>query len=219
MKKVFLILGFLFAFFPIMVKAYSCSSEQTERYKKLASQIHATYDYKELNNEIIFDITFHNVHSELYIADYDNFDYHVKYTAEKGIVLAKGYAPSNSYTFKILNKNSVCNTQIISNITVNLPFYNKYSNDPLCAGINEFSLCQKWSNPGSLTEREFKRSVQEYKKLKQESEQNSQILEEKNNWDKIRDFVAGYYIYIVAGILLITSVIIYVVNNNKKNKW
>lgn len=219
MKKVFLILELFFVLFPVMVRAYTCSKEQTSRYEKLASQIHSTYDYRETNDGIVFDIIFHNVHPELYIADYDTFDYHVKYIAEQGIILAEGYLPSKTYNFKVLNEKSGCDTQIISNISITLPYYNHYYDEPLCEGISEFSLCKKWSNIGNLTEREFKNSVEEYIKQKENIGQNVQDLKEKTNWDEIRDFVAKYYIYIVIVILLIATIIAYLINYNKKNKW
>lgn len=218
MKKLFLILGLFLTFFPI-VKAYPCSKEQTSRYEKLARQIQATYDYRETNDGIVFDITFHNVHSELYIADYDTFDYHVKYIADNGIILAEGYLPSDNYTFKVLNVKSRCNTQIIRNISITLPYYNSYSTDPLCKGISEFSLCQKWVNFGNLTEKEFKKSVEEYRKEKEKVGLTDRFLEEKTAWDKIRDFVAEYYIYIVIFIVLIATIAAYLINYNKKNKW
>lgn len=221
MKKLFLILGLFLTFFPI-VKAYPCSKEQTSRYEKLANQIQATYEYKEVNDEIVFDITFHNVNNDFYIVDYYNLDHLKTYENNgSGVIIADNYLPGNKYRFSILNKKKSCDTKIISEIFVTLPNYNKFYKDDICKDIGEFELCKKWVNNGGISYEHFLKSAKEYKEEKNEipEELNNKI--EENLFDKIRNFIAAYYVYIIITILILAIIIVYCVHRkrSKKYKW
>lgn len=221
MKKVILSIITFILFFPLTVDAASCTKDQISRYEKLASDIQATLDYVEKNNDISFTITFHNVHNELYLVDYSTFDNISIYkNAGSSIIEVTDYKPGNSYTFHILNNDKKCTTEIISKITVSVPFYNSYYKDPLCQGIETYSLCQKWNNIGNMSYKDFQKSVNEYKKKLEESDTNQDIVIEDNLWNQIRNFVANYYLYIVIVIVIIASIIVYIVHKKKKNdKW
>lgn len=221
MKKVILWMTIFLLFFPLKIDAASCTKGQIQRYEKLANQIQTTYDYVENNNGVLFTITFHNVYEDLYLVDYTTFGSLTTYkNKNNGTIEVSGYEPNKNYTFHVLNNNTLCDTKIISKINVTLPFYNSYYKDPLCEGIETYSLCQKWNNIGKMSRSEFEKSIKEYKiKLEVEDNEDSNIVIEDTIWNQIRNFVANYYIYIITIVILITIVIIYVIQKRKKRLW
>ena len=50
----------------------ACTVEDKMRYTTLASNIATSYEYKEENGSVLFDITIHNVHGDLVIVDTSN---------------------------------------------------------------------------------------------------------------------------------------------------
>ena len=221
MKKLFLILGLFLTFFPI-VKAYPCSKEQITKFEKLASQIHVTYDYREVNDNVLFDINFHNVGNNFYIVDYYNFNYPKIYENDgNGIIVVNNCLPGNKYRFSILNINKLCDSKIISELYVTLPSYNAYYKDDICKDIGEFELCKKWVNNGNISYEQFLTSVKNYKKEIQKVPEEIDDKIEENLFNKIRNFIAVHYTNIIVIILVIVIVIICFVlrKKNRKYKW
>ena len=215
-KIVFSIFCFLFLF-PLSVSAASCTKEQISRYEQLASAIQTTFEYKETEEGLTFDILFHNVHEDLYIINYNSLaSYEYK---NSGIITAHSYMPGQIYKFSVLNYNGYCETQIVRSIIVTTPNYNKYYKDPVCDGVNGFELCQKWANIGNISYERFVEGVNDYKEKNKVNEVAPEEETDQNVVNDIRSFLATYYIYIIICILIIASIIMYLVNKKNKNKW
>ena len=50
----------------------ACTVEDKMRYSSLASNITTSYEYKEQNGSVLFDVTIHNVHKDLVVIDTRN---------------------------------------------------------------------------------------------------------------------------------------------------
>lgn len=219
MDKKLLILIISLLFIPCTVLAEECTSDQINRYKKLANEIQTTFDYVEDSEGVKFNINFYNVYKELYLVDYKTFDSLAIYKNTNSPIIAQGYAPGKTYSLSVLNDGSTCEQTIITRISVTTPNYNKYYSDPLCEGIETYSYCQKWSNIGNVSYDEFKKNVSNYKKQKEPTKTDDNNKPEDNTVNRVRSFVANNYIYITLGVVLIALIIVIIYKRKKKYDW
>lgn len=210
--KLFIMLILLIILFPIKANALVCSNQDMVKLKSEAQNITTTYDYKEENNNVTFNITFSNLNTDLYLLE--TIEKKSYYYIGNEMTLT-GYKAGESYKFKVYATNSLCDTDALYTVYVTLPYYNNYYKDELCKGIEDYELCQKWIK-NKITYDEFKNKITDYKKV---------IDKEDNNPDKnktvkgIFDYLIEFYIkyyYIVLPLIIIISVV-YVYKNNKKN--
>lgn len=219
MKKIILGL-FILLWIPSRINALSCTDSQVNRLEKLAKQIQTTYDYQETSDGVYFTIKFHNVHEDLYLVDYNTFENMIIYdNNSSGIVLAPNYAPGSSYTFSVLNQKSLCDVMVVSKVTVTLPSYNKYYKDPLCEGLSSYSLCQKWVNVGNISYAEFQKNIQTYREQIQTTDPEVETEIEDTFWNRVRNFMANYYLYFILVFVVLASIIVFLIQRRKKEKW
>lgn len=220
MKKKFLFIALFLLLFPLNINATVCSDNQIKKFEFLAKEIQTTFDYTETSDGILFTVNFHNVDDNLYLVDYNSASTLLIYKKDQnGLISVPECKASTTYTFSVLNENSVCDSKIITKIKVTTPNYNKYYKDSLCSGIENYSYCQKWSNLGSVSYNEFKRNVENYKKQQETNNNTNNNVPEDNDTNRIRNFIANNYIYIIIGIVVISGVTVLVYNNKKKNDW
>ena len=129
--------------------------------------------------------------------NYSDFDTIKKYRNTGGVIVANEYAANKTYNFSVLYDGSSCDSYIVKTIKVTTPTYNKYYSDPLCKGIETYSLCQKWNNIGNVSYEDFKTSVTDYKKQQESNTQITEPMIENNLWNQIRNFIANYYVYLL----------------------
>lgn len=219
MKRIILGL-FIILLIPSKTLALKCTESQIERFEKLAKQIQVTYDYQEKEDNVQFTIKFHNVHNDLYLIDYNTFDETMIYNDNRsGIITASNYQPGLTYTFEVVNKKSLCDLTIITKVTTTLPSYNKYYKDSLCDGIENYFLCQKWANVGTISYSDFKKGIESYRLQNKITEPVIDEDIEYSFWDKIRNFVADYYFYFVLVFVFFVGIVLFVKQKQKKDVW
>ena len=219
MNKKLLILIISLLFIPCTALAEDCTTDQIDRYKKLANEIQTTFDYVEDSEGVKFNINFYNVYKELYLVDYKTFDSLAIYKNNNNPIIAQGYAPGKTYSLSVLNDGSTCKQTIITRISITTPNYNKYYNDPLCEGIETYFYCQKWVNIGSVSYEEFKKNVNNYIKQQEPTKTDDDNKPEDNTVNRVRSFVANNYIYITLGVVLIALIIVIIYKRKKKYDW
>ena len=207
MKKLLLLIILLIV--PtIEVQGSYCNYQDVAKYKKIASNINYSYEYEEINNDVVFHITLVNLNPALYLKDSKNNIYN--YTSNEIVVDAKS---GENLIFYVYPTDTFCNQkEYLYTLRVQLPTYNTFYKDPLCVGIENYTLCNKWSTH-NLSYENFKQKVIEYK----ESLNKPQVIvedEEKGLLYYIIFFLTKYY-YLVLLAIIITSYIIYI--RNKKN--
>lgn len=212
MKYLIRISLFVMLLVPLKVSG-ACTVEDKMRYSTLASNITTSYEYKENNQTVTFDITIHNVHKDLVVVDRNNKRYESNSNNLNNFTISN-LKDGNNYLFHVYAKSGDCSYRLFNTLYVSTPKYNKYYSDPVCNGASEYSLCQKWVEVGSITYEEFKRSVEEYKNPKKD------VIEEQendnNNWLYIvGDFWSKYYLYILGGMIIILIPVIIIVKKRE----
>lgn len=210
MKKIMII--FLLALFiPVAkVEGYYCTYSEIARLKKIAANINVSYDYIEKNNSAIFSVTLVNLNREVYIVDATTSNTY-RYNGDE--LTISNYNSGSTIQYYVYPVNSDCDDQLLYTIRLVLPSYNSYYKDEICKGIEEYTLCQKWSSH-NLNYNEFKNRVTNYKE--------SQKIEEKPNQNPDNDndsllhvlisLLVEYYYIILIVLILISSFGIYKLN-------
>ena len=130
----------LFSLFNTKVYA-SCTTEEKNAFKKVESKYNITYEFDKTSKD--YTITLHNPKYKLfsYSIDYDIDTSKVKYKEEgETITLTYEGIPSGDYNIEIIGTTDTCD-DTLKEIKLHLPEYNKYADDPLCEGYEEFVLC------------------------------------------------------------------------------
>lgn len=200
---------------PLKVRG-ACTVEDKMRYSSLASNITTSYEYKENNGNVSFDITIHNVHKDLVVVDTLNNNRYESNNNDLNNFTVANLKDGYNYSFNVYAKNGDCSYRLFNTLYVTTPKYNKYYSDPVCNGASDYLLCQKWTEIGNLSYEEFKASVEEYKNPKVDLIEDEQ--KNKNNWLYIiGDFWAKYYLYILGGIIIVLIPVIIIIK--KRNNY
>lgn len=213
MKKIVRISLLIVLLIPLRIKGL-CTVEDKIRYTNLATNVVSSYDYREENGSVLFDITIHNVHKDLVVIDSLTGKKYQNNSNGLSNIVIPDLKDGKNYSFQIWAKTGDCFYRVFNTLYVSTPKYNKYYNDPVCVGASDYLLCQKWTEIGSLSYEEFKYKVEEYKKPKTEIIINEP--KEEINWIYIiGDFWAKYYLYILGGILIVFIPIIIILKRRE----
>lgn len=208
MKK--LLLLFILLIVPtIEVHGYYCDYQDVARYKKIASNINYSYEYEEIGGNVVFHVTLVNLDSSLYLVDSKGNNYN--YTSNELVVDASS---GENLIFYVYPTDEFCTDKYIYSIRIQLPTYNKYYNDPICVGIENYTLCNKWSTH-NLSYEKFTQNIIEYKKSLEEKPIAVEE-EEKGIIDYIIEFLINYY-YIVLIVALVPTIVIVRIRSKQDN--
>lgn len=207
MKKYYLGIVFFIVLFtiPLSVKA-DCSYQDIVRLKKLAGNVSFSYRYNEDNFIINFEITVSNLTNEIYMIDHSTEKYY--YSNNEDFTM-KGYFPGKTIRFDFYAKDSSCTDQRLFTNYVTLPFYNTYHDSYICKDLQDFELCQKWLKH-DMTYKEFHDAITKHlNKTEVQPEKTSEVKEEFD-WEKVIQFWADYYLYILLTIIIGGGIILYI---------
>lgn len=202
----------LIILFPITVKGTVCDNTTKVRLQKIAQNITTNYDYKESNDNVVFQINFYNLNSEVYLVDVKN---NKKYYYSGNTLSIDGFKSDTNYKFEVRSVNPLCDSSSLYYIYVVTPAYNPYYNDLVCVNVN-YKYCNKWQK-NTLSYDEFIKKVNDFKNKKDIIVPNEQIP--NSFFDIVLEFyVNNYYVILpVLVILSIVSMIIISLVNRKKN--
>lgn len=201
----------------------SCTNQEKENFKKIENNYKITYEYQSSTKK--YTVTFVREDKSKYeYIIYTKDDLKCKDIDDK-TSKCTNFSPGK-YTIGIEGKTKTCNDEL-KTIDLNLPEYNKYYNDPLCKGIEEFVLCQETYDK-EIDYETFKSRVETYKKTKIKEEENKNDDEENNpktnnnnisNYiNYIKDNIINIIIIATFIILLITTIIITVKQQRKSRR-
>lgn len=200
MRKIIVVFILLLLIPITKVEGAVCSYSEIARLKKIASNVTVSYDYIENNSSVVFNVTLNNLNDELYFVDQSNYQRY-NYTEEE--LTISNYRSGQTIRYVFYATDSDCTDTPLYTARVILPTYNQYYKDEVCNGIENYSLCQKWSSH-NLTYTNFVQKVNEYK-----NSLNSPTIPvepsmpvEVSITQLIVDFLLDYYIYIVIILLL-----------------
>lgn len=201
MKKRWLVVVAFFLFFPNIVKA-DCTVEEKIALSKMVSNVKITPIFREETEN--FSIIISNITPSIYFKDMTS---KMVYENTGKEVEIYNLNPNTSYRIKFLSAIKACHGEAITSTYVNLPGYNKYYKDPLCEGLEDYKICQKWVNyhyDRETFEKEVKKIEKKEEKQKQEIEEKSEVV--KGMYDYLGELYERYY-YIVLPIIIIACII------------
>lgn len=184
----------------------ACTEEEIKEFKKIEDQYTVKYEFDKTSKTYT-----------IYFNTYQPDKYRFQIYSEKKIECTKLDEniskcinfPPEEYDVEIYGVTSTCK-DVLKTITLDLPQYNKYSDDPLCEGIEEFVLC----NPTYKKEIDYETfvsRVETYKKTKEKQEklENNDNQNENNNFlDKILDYVKNNLVQIIIIVVFVILLII-----------
>lgn len=205
MKGKYLIITLICLFFTVPSQILAdCSNSEISRLKTIASNVNVSYEPIETDSGVTYNIIFLNMTNELVIRDTQA---RTSYSYTGSEMILTGYKPNTNYKFKILPSNG-CDVSLAVKYA-NLPAFNIYYKDPLCDGISEYTLCQKWNN-SNVSYESFVREVTKYK----ESLLINNPIEAEEHpltfFEKLLEFYIKYYYIIYLSIIVILVPIIIV---------
>lgn len=204
-KKAFIMMLFIcLLVFPFSIKAF-CYSKDKIKFQKLAENIDYTYVFDE--NTKTFNIIFTNLQTSLSLNE-------VVYPDQETTLT--GFIPGNSYNFVVKTNDSSCYDETIKTIYVNLPIYNANYSDPLCQGLHDYDICQKWGKYIS-NRSEFEKQVQ---KINSSTKEDNSEEETQKEYKGIFDYLANIFVnsyYVVLPIIIVICLFgIYRLNKKEK---
>ena len=208
MKK---LLALLLILVPFNVKAY-CDASAIVDLKEQASNLSISYDYRIVDNKAYFDVTITNITNEIYLEDDNGRVIRYEDTNNGEIILADYTA--QKIKFQAYAVDEECYDLALVTKYVNFPVYNYRYSDPLCNGIEEYELCQKWNAP-SVSDDEFKEKVELYRKKIENDKTESTYQTDKSFLTKISTLFISYYLVVIPVIICICLYLFY---KNKKSE-
>ena len=207
-----------------------CSTNAKSELNKYVSQIKASYATKEekvlsdnIDNPIedgkqyeilveYLEITLTNLTDQFYIEVSNDFNEEVKtyrYSdSDNGIITIRWDMLSEvaKFTFKIYaNENTKCSGVLQKTLTLQLPRLNDNYSNPICEGISEFNLCQKYVTFAPMEYEDFVSRVNDDKE-KNKIEDKTNTNQDKNAWENIKDFVSKNKYYFIGGGIAIVAI-------------
>jgi len=215
MKKLKYILFLLLITLSFNVKAEDrCDKDELARLKALANKVEFDYDYKMVDEKAVFAINAVNLNQDLkvliiedYLSDnYKEFKGNSENKAtldgfeagERVTVTIKGYVPN------------WCSGKTVLTKTVKLPYYNYFYSEEKCKGYEDFKYCKQLVD-GNITEKEFERQFELYKKNKEKNDKP--IVTPTNDNTNMYMIIGGAVITVI----IITVVIILIIKRKRKN--
>lgn len=227
MKKTRYFILFLFTFLLISPKVYAtCSQEELNHFKEIEDQYKVTYDYNP--DTKTYSITY-------IMTEVDKYRYEIAIAGEdinctspeEGKIVCTGKNFNGYQEFIIIGNSNTC-TGEIKKTSLTIPKYNEFYGSQLCEGIEEFALCQLEYDE-EITEEEFEKRVEIYKKNQDDKNSNSE--KEENNDEKqedggklytikqyIKDNFLKIFIITIFVILCIVSITMIVVYERKRRR-
>ena len=196
-RYLFIIL-FMFVFGICSVNASVCDAEDIAKAKAFASNLVPTYTYAGYSGNW-----------QAYLLEFDFGEYNGKFSfAESNM---SGVTPSiegiivNSGHKSIDIFYNTCAYHKIATVSVDIPYFNKYSAQSECDGLEDsLDIC----NPhyeGKITKSDFAESISKYEE------------EHRENKFNLFEFVKKYYFYFLGVCIFLIILIIYLIIQHNKH--
>lgn len=187
----------------------SCTEEEINDFKKIEDEYKITYEFNKETKD--YTITINQTQSDKYgfIIEIDELNCNKLNNTQ----IECYNVPIASYNVEITGKTETCQ-DVLKKFTLDLPDYNKYFEDPLCEGLEDFVLCQPTYNKEidydtfvSRVNTEIKRRKKEQKiPIEEQKEENTVIEYLKSNLVQIIIIIVFVIMLIITIILMSKSI-------------
>jgi len=201
---------------PLKIKA-ACTEEEKKEFKKIEDEYKITYEFdtetKDYNLFLYFPKT--NLYSYAFTEEMFN---KMELVENSTNVVKYPNVNSGNHEFYVVGKTSSCN-EVLKTIEIKLPKYNKYSEDPLCNGIEEFVLCHPTYDK-DIDYETFVSRVNSYKKKleKEEQQKTDDIVEEDDAAKTIKYIKENLLQIIIIAVFVIVVIITTILTFNSIKK-
>ncbi len=200
------------------VEAATCDNTTMQNLKKLAKEVDIGYelvkqvDYADGHR---YNITIDNLVKEVYV-EYSYYKVNYSDTNNGSYTLEHVIMPRiRKAKISIYAASGPCKNQLLRAININFPYYNSFSEYAECQEYKEADICRKDKNTYDLTDDDFKKEIEKYKKKLEEQRENNKE-EKKSIFIIIKNFILenkivfGVGLTIVFIIIISTSIILFV---------
>jgi len=214
-RKKYLILTAMLSLLCINKTYAACTQEEINDFKKIEDEYKITYEFNLATKD--YTVTLETPPEKKYdFVIFTDINLNCKKKDEKIDICYN--MPQNNYEIRIVGNTKTCN-EILKTFTLKLPKYNKYSEDPLCKGIEEFVLCQPTYDK-EIDRETFESRVNTYKRTKNESN-----LEDERQEEQIENELILYIkenllqiIIVATFIMLVIITIIIMIKSARKSR-
>lgn len=245
-KTLYFIVFVVVCLLPFSVKAEECSDSKILELKEAAKNIEINYEYNkdakstdyleydymgeedeetEIEEELVINIKgamnliITGLPKGMYIEEEEYgryFDYSMQ---EDGKIIIENVG-GGSKTFEVYSEECLSS---IKTIIVDVPKYNVYHEDPLCEGISgdDLAVCGEFYN-GDISYDILKASVEQYKNELNNKKSEDNVVDnnsETNNniVSNVTSSLEKYYLYIIAGVVLLIAIVIFIRVRRKRS--
>ena len=201
-----------------MNKSYAaCTQEQLDAFKLVEKEYKITYELNRSTKDYTVKLQENENNKYEYVFS-ENLVKDKILSVENNTTIIERVYPGE-YTVYIRSKEELCNDNL-KTITIKLPRYNIYSEDPLCDGIEEFYLCQE-TYEKEIDRETFESRINTYKKSKEQ--QNKQETSKDNEakekgLNELLTYIQNNPIQVIIVVIFIILVIITIIVTIKQSR-
>lgn len=220
-RKFVLILMFLLL--PISVSAYheitnpNCTIDLKNSLRTSAFEIIYSNEKYIDSGVVYYKLSVRNISANLSMKDLDsNIIYNNDFSLNRIV-------PGTIRNFQIFaNSKTPCEGYNVYTKIVSIPYFNKYSLDPLCEGYEDYVLCKEDSKI-NLTYEQFEDAINEYIESVNRPEPEEIIddnkIEKKNFFKDVLKFLYNNYVTILVSIIIVGTICIVIILLVKRRKY
>lgn len=190
-----------------------CTNEDFNDFKKISDEYKVTYEYNQETK--LYDITVYDPAPDKYIVIINDLETVNLENIDKNNYTYVGISPGN-YKITVEGINDACQ-DVFKTINLNLPKYNKYSEDPLCKGNEEFVLCQPTYDK-DIDYDTFKERIEVYKKTKAENNIKNTDNNSKTKENNVINYIKDNIVQISLIAILLILIVIITISISKRQK-
>lgn len=185
----------------------ACTQEEINNFKKIEDEYTVKYEFNNTNKT--YNIYFNSKQSDKYYYQiYSEKELECSIVNDTTVKCIN--FPPGKYDIDIKGVTNTCK-DVLKEMTLNLPEYNKYSEDPLCEGIEEFVLCSPTYNK-EIDYDTFVSRVNTYKRTKkekqnEETEQKVEVEEKNEFLEKTVNYIKDNLVTIIIAVFIVLLII------------
>lgn len=204
-KNKYIILTLTLFLLNIQTTYAACTQEEIDAFKKIEDEYTVKYEFDKTSKT--YTMYFNTPKPEKYRFQIYS-EVQVNCTNTEGNTKKCINFPAGPYDIEVIGVTNTCN-DVLKQITLELPEYNKLSEDELCKGIEEFVLCSPTYDK-EIDYDTFVSRVNTYKKTKEKEEKNK-VGDEEPEDETIADKVLYYVKNNLVQIIIISVFIVLVI--------
>ena len=212
-KHKYLLTFLLILLFPIYVNA-DCTNEELKHFREIESEYRLEYELNKTTGR--YKLIMYNPEPHRYTYTITGIENYPLCSINPDADTVCEFLGVGSYKITVVGNTNTC-TDTLKREFITLKKYNKYSEDPLCEDIKEFSLCQETYDK-EIDYETFVLRVQAYKESKSQEQSSSK---KKIDISKIQEYLENnlFQVIVVAVfVILVIITVIVTITTSKKSR-